>query len=166
MVPGRLPVAPRPYRDELLSSWLARLACRYGLTGQELADHFAHDGSCYSSPLSIDDRTPAQDQTRVWAQACGVDPERLQRLALSRRFPRRPRSWLVSRGPEWAPSAMARSIPVCFACFAADQSAGRDAYLRAGWMLAERCICPRPRPAASRSLCLVPPTSFRSFPTA
>jgi len=27
----RLPVAPRPYRDELLSSWLGRVACRYGL---------------------------------------------------------------------------------------------------------------------------------------
>ncbi|WEX12311.1 TniQ family protein [Chelativorans sp. AA-79] len=142
MGPGRLPVAPRPYRDELLSSWMARVACRYGLTGQELAGHFAHDGSCYSSPLSIDDRTLAQDQTRVWAQACGVDPERLQRLALSRRYPRRPRSWYASRGPEWTPMTVTGSTPVCLACFAADQSAGRDGYLRAGWMLAERCICP------------------------
>ncbi|MCB1466809.1 MAG: TniQ family protein, partial [Rhizobiaceae bacterium] len=142
MESGRLPVAPRPYRDELLSSWMARVACRYGLTGQELAGHFAHAGSCYSSPLPIDDRTSAQDQTRMWAQACGVDPDRLHRLSLSRRYPRRPRSWYVSRGPEWASSATSGSIPVCLACFAGDHDAGRDAYLRAGWMLAERCICP------------------------
>lgn len=40
------------------------------------------------------------------------------------------------------PSTVTGSPPVCLACFAADQSAGRDGYLRAGWMLAERCICP------------------------
>jgi len=33
---GRLPVAPRPYRDELLSSWLGRVACRYGLDAEGL----------------------------------------------------------------------------------------------------------------------------------
>ncbi|MFB9984948.1 TniQ family protein [Mesorhizobium kowhaii] len=121
---------------------MARVACRYGLTAEELAGHFAVDDNCLSSPLAIDDRAPALDQTRVWAQACGVDPERLQRLALSKRYPRRSRSWYVSAGPEWAPSAPPRSTPVCVACFAADQAAGRDAYLRAGWMLAERCICP------------------------
>jgi hypothetical protein len=142
MEPARLPIAPQPYRDELLSSWMARVACRYGLTGQELAGYFAHDGSCNSSPLSIDDRTSAQDQTRMWAQACGVDPDRLHRLSLNERYPRRPRSWYASRGPEWASSATSGSGPVCLACFTGDQSAGRDAYLRAGWVFAERCICP------------------------
>lgn len=139
---ARLPVAPRPYRDELLSSWMARVACRYGLTAEELAGHFTAAGNSVSSPLPIDDSAPTADQTRVWARACGIDPGRLQRLALSWRYPRRPRSWYASRGPEWAPSAVTGSTPVCLACFAADQSAGRDAYLRAGWMLAERCICP------------------------
>lgn len=43
------------------------------------------------------------------------------------------------------PSTVTGSPPVCLACFAADQSAGRDGYLRAGWMLAERCICPAHR---------------------
>jgi hypothetical protein len=142
MKPDRLPVAPRPYRDELLSSWMARVACRYGLTAEELAGHFAVDGNCLSSPLAIDDRVPAAEQVRQWAQVCGIDSERVQRLALSRRYPRRHRSWYVSRGPEWMPSTVTGSTPVCVACFAADQAAGRDAYLRAGWMLGERCICP------------------------
>lgn len=138
----RLPVAPRPYRDELLSSWMARVACRYGLTAQELAGRFAGDRADLSAPAPIDDRAPTVNQVRVWAQACGVDPGRLQRLALSRRYPRRPRSWYASGGPEWAPPRPSATIPVCLACFAADLAAGRDAYLRAGWTLAERCICP------------------------
>lgn len=135
---GRLPVAPRPCRDELLSSWMARVACRYGLTAPELAGYFS---DLSSLPL-IDDGAPVAGQTSVWARACGLDPDRLQRLALSKRYPLRPRSWYASRGPEWAPSQTSGSAPVCLACFAADQSAGRDGYLRAGWMLAERCICP------------------------
>jgi hypothetical protein len=138
MGPARLPVAPRPYRDELLSSWLARVACRYGLTAQELAGYF----SGLSSPLPIDDGAPAAGQARVWAQICGIDPDRLQRLALSRRYPRRPRAWYVSRGPEWASSAVTGTTPVCLACFTDDHAAGRDAYLRARWTFAERCICP------------------------
>lgn len=140
MAAARLPIAPRPYRDELLSSWLARVACRYGLTAPELAGDFAAEGGSLSPPQPIDDRAPTDDQTGVWAQSCGVDPERLLRLSLSRRYPRRPRPWYASRGPEWAPSA--GLTPVCLACFAADLAAGHDAYLRAGWMFAERCVCP------------------------
>lgn len=36
----RLPVAPRPFRNELMSSWLARVACRYGLEGRDLIKHW------------------------------------------------------------------------------------------------------------------------------
>lgn len=140
MAAGRLPIAPRPYRDELLSSWMARVACRYGLTAPELAGDFAAEGNSLWSPQPIDDRAPDDDQTRVWARGCGVDPERLLRLSLSRRYPRRPPAWYASQGPEWAPAA--GPIPVCLACFAADLAAGHDAYLRAGWMFAECCVCP------------------------
>jgi hypothetical protein len=139
---GRLPVAPRPYRDELLSSWLARVACRYGLNARELVDHFADDGNSLSSPLPIDDWAPAQDQTRAWAQACGIDPERLERLALRKRYPVRPPSWFTRRGPDWGHSVMPGPPPVCLDCFTADRVAGRNAYLRASWMLGECCICP------------------------
>ena len=40
----RLPVAPRPYRDELLSSWLGRVACRYGFDAEDLVGAFTGDG--------------------------------------------------------------------------------------------------------------------------
>ncbi|QRG09958.1 TniQ family protein (plasmid) [Xanthobacter dioxanivorans] len=137
---SRLPVAPRPFRDELLSSWLARVACRYGLSAEELAGHF-NAGQTPSLPLPIDDCAPAADRTGEWAAACGVDPDRLRRLSLNQRYPRRPRPWYASQGPEWAPSL--GSPPVCAACFDDDHAAGRDAYLRAHWQLAELCVCPR-----------------------
>jgi hypothetical protein len=44
MVPIRLPVAPRPFVDELLSSWLARVAARYGAEPLELMVYLAGQG--------------------------------------------------------------------------------------------------------------------------
>ena len=141
MMARHLPVAPRPYRDELLSSWLARVACRYGLTAQALVGWLADNFEGISSSRLVDDVLPVAEQVRQWSRGCGVDPERLHRLSLSRRHPQRPHSWYVSSGPEWAPSALGSS-PVCLACLAADHAAGRDARLRVDWMRAEHCICP------------------------
>jgi len=136
----RLPVAPRPYRDELLSSWLGRVACRYGLDAADLVGAFAGD----ALGIPVDDAAAPREYIAVWARACGVDPERLSRLTLARRRPERPRFWFSSQGPPWAPTAM-RSPPVCCACLEADCAAGRDEHLRADWMLAERCLCPTHR---------------------
>ena len=140
----RLPVAPRPYRDELLSSWLGRVACRYGLDADDLVNALVADGEGGAHESPIDDAAPPKKDTALWAQACGVDPERLSRLTLARRRPERPRFWFLSQGPPWAPTAM-RSPPVCCACFEADCAVGRDEHLRADWMLAERCVCPAHR---------------------
>lgn len=129
----RLPVAPRPVRDELLSSWLARVACRYGL---EMRDLIGHWGDQKRVELS-DIVAPSSYQTKEWAQACGVDPARVQRLSLTRRYPNRPRQWFIDR-------ALQR-VPVCLACLDTDFAAGRDGYVRADWMLAELCACPKHR---------------------
>ncbi len=140
----RLPVAPRPYRDELLSSWLGRVACRYGLDAASLVGALAADGDCKARKILIDDAAPPREDVMLWARACGVDAERVSRLTLARRRPERPRFWFSSQGPPWAPTAM-RSPPVCCACFESDRAAGRDDHLRAEWMLAERCVCPAHR---------------------
>jgi len=140
----RLPVAPRPYRDELLSSWLGRVACRYGLHAAGLVGALAADGGCDAIGIPVDDAAPPREAVLLWARACGVDAERVSRLTFSRRRPERPSFWFSSQGPPWAPTAM-RSPPVCCACFAADRAVGRDEHLRADWMLAERCVCPAHR---------------------
>lgn len=129
----RLPVAPRPFRDELLSSWLARVACRYGLEMRGLTGHWGDEKRVELSDIVA----PSSYQTKEWAQACGVDPARVQRLSLTRRYPNRPRQWFIDRASQ--------RVPVCLACLDTDFAAGRDGYIRADWMLAERCVCPKHR---------------------
>jgi len=142
MTARHLPVAPRPYRDELLSSWLARVACRFGLTHQALAGWLANDGENFSPFQPVDDRCPADEFVEQWGRSCSIDPDQLRRLSLRQRHPQRPDSWYVSRGPDWASAATIRTPPVCLACLASDHVTGRDAWIRADWSLAEHCICP------------------------
>lgn len=44
MAPVRLPVAPRPFGDELISSWMARVAARYGSDPLQLMLYMAGQG--------------------------------------------------------------------------------------------------------------------------
>jgi hypothetical protein len=144
MVARRLPVAPRPFRDEALSSWLGRVACRYGLEARGLA-------ACLAAPDDpvdgrwppIDDISPGLDRIAIWARAGAVDPARLRRMTLADRHPRRPISWFLNEGSTTPRLAAPRPpTPVCLACFDADRAHGRDGYCRASWLLAERCVCP------------------------
>ena len=109
---GRLPVAPRPYRDELLSSWLGRVACRYGLDAEGLVDALFADREGDAHKISIDDAAPSREEIVCWAQACGVDPARLLRLTLARRRAGRANVWFSSEGPPWAPTAHDRPLSV------------------------------------------------------
>lgn len=130
MVPARLPVAPRPFVDELLSSWMGRVAARYGSEPLELMVCLAGQAGSGAVSRQIDDVAPDMELLRLWAKACRIDPERLRRRSLASRYPDRPRDWLLIE-----------TVPVCLACFDADVAAGRDAYLRANWRLAEQVVC-------------------------
>lgn len=137
---GRLPWAPRPYRDELLWSWRTRVAARYGLTPIELqAWLIARTRPGDPAPSTAVESAPCLD---LWARAARIDPERLRRMILSARYPGRPEHWILQEG---CPDCHWRrpEPPVCFACLADDGRAGRDDYLRAAWMRAEVCACPR-----------------------
>ena len=134
MVPARLPVAPRPFRDELLTSWTARVAARYGAEPFELMVFLAGQAGRYAGARQIDDVVPDMGLLRLWAKACRIDPERLRRRSLASRYPGRPQGWLLTE-----------TVPVCLACFDADVAAGRDAYLRKNWRLAEQVVCPEHR---------------------
>jgi len=134
MVPTKLPVAPRPFRDELLSSWVARVAARYGAEPLELMVYLAGQGGRDAGARQVDDMAPDMELLRLWAKACRMDPERLRRSSLASRYPDRPRDWFLTE-----------TVPACLACFDGDVAAGRDAYLRAIWRLAEQVVCPAHR---------------------
>lgn len=130
--PLRLPVAPRPFRNELLSSWMARVAAGYGLETPAMTAWLAGQGRGVQPSRPVDDIAPDPELLRLWAQACRVDPARLHRLAITSRYPDQPRQWLLERP----------GVPVCLSCFDADVEAGRDSYLRAEWRLADHVACP------------------------
>jgi hypothetical protein len=134
MVLARLPVVPRPFRDELLSSWVARVAARYGAEPLELMMYLAGQGGKDAGARQVDDVAPDTGLLMLWAKACRIDPERLRRRSLASRYPAQPRDWFLTE-----------TVPVCLACFDADVAAGRNAYLRADWRLAEQVVCPAHR---------------------
>jgi hypothetical protein len=139
----RLPLAPRPFRDELLVSWLARVACRYGHELWEFQEWLwsrSHPARSEGQPPS--DTDESAQTIALWAHAARLDPQQLHRLTLARRYPGRAGHWFLQTGHPVRPSRR-RSPAVCPSCLDADAAIGRDAYLRAAWMLAERCACPR-----------------------
>ncbi|QIE47838.1 hypothetical protein G5B38_21325 (plasmid) [Pseudohalocynthiibacter aestuariivivens] len=130
--PLRLPVAPRPFRDELLSSWMVRVAAQYGLETPGMSAWLAGQGRGVQPSRPVNDIAPDPELLRLWARACRVDPVRLMRLSLTSRFSDRPLTWFLERP----------RVPVCLACFDADVTAGCDSYLRSDWRLAEHVACP------------------------
>lgn len=130
----RLPVAPRPFRDELLSSWMSRVVTRFGLEVPDLTAYLAGQGVTLPATRQINDITPDPELLKIWARGCRIDPARLERLSLKLRYPNRSHDWI---------SARARGgVSVCLACFDTDIAARRDAYIRADWKLVERVVCP------------------------
>ena len=130
----RLPVAPRPFSDELLSSWMARVATRFGLEVPDLTAYLAGQGATLPAMRQIDDTTPNLELLKIWARGSRIDPARLERLSLATRYFNRSRDWVSGRG--------GGGVSVCVACFDADVTAGRDGYIRADWKLVERVVCP------------------------
>jgi TniQ len=124
---GRLPVAPRPFRDETLSSWLGRVACRYGLDASALAACLAAPDVFDAPRPPIDDISPSVGQIALWAQVAAVDPARLRRMTLPERHPRRPLPWFLNQGLAATRPVMPRpSSPVCLGCFDTDWAVGHD----------------------------------------
>lgn len=109
-MPGALPIAPRPPSDELISSWLARIAACYEVSITKFRQEL--------SPGSSGTKVRADvgwegSEARSAAQRLRVDQEAIMRLDLKRRWP-----WLVTA---WLPRtdgkgrARSRLVP-CLPC--------------------------------------------------
>lgn len=135
---GALPMVPRPEDDELLSSWQARVACRYGLTREELARSLAVPGYERRPGFVERDFAPSASAQQEWAAACRLSKPRIESMVLSS----------GSRSPSWyvwgegrGPGAFRR--PVCPQCLTEDAAAGRDHHFRRSWAHVETLICDR-----------------------
>lgn len=135
---GLLPVAPRPFEDELLSSWQGRVACRYGLCADGLSEQFGVAREGRRIGFSDRDFAPAPVVVAAWARACRLCEERVLDMALAARP--RPVGLYV-----WGEGRAAGTIrrPVCPACLDEDADVGRDHHIRRSWALVESCLCDR-----------------------
>lgn len=128
-----LPLAPRPFEDELLSSWQERVACRYGCTPRDVESWLDPniDGGRRGGLIGRD-FDPAEAMILLWARACRMDTGRLARMALRRQG--RTESWYIH--DRWHQG-------VCPACLDEDRAGDRDHYLRRAWSRVEAIVCPR-----------------------
>lgn len=121
-----LPLAPRPFEDELISSWQRRVAARYAVGIAHLDTWLS-----VNSPVSEDrDFHPDTENLRRWARACRLHRNVVEKLALSRHSA--PHGYVIR--PRWR--------GICSACLEDDRRNKRDQHLRRAWSRAEIVACP------------------------
>ncbi|MBP2310221.1 hypothetical protein GBZ48_22820 [Azospirillum melinis] len=146
-----LPLAPRPMDDELLSSWLLRVACRYDLDGGDLRGILTTLGDDTEAILTMNglDYRPTHQEIAALASAARLPVERLSTLALKTANPTWPRHWYAwdwgaldpINGTERYADALAPGW--CDLCLSEDRAAGRHTYLRRHWAYAAVGFCHR-----------------------
>lgn len=120
-----LPLAPRPFEDELISSWQGRVATRYALAIDDI-DTWLHLGVSISEDRDFD---PNLGSLRRWARACRILSGIIEKLALCRH----------AAPLGYVHSSQRRAI--CPACLEDDRRNCRDQYLRRTWSRAETVAC-------------------------
>ena len=128
-----LPLAPRPFDDELLSSWQGRVACRYGCTLHDIESWLGPDVA-FGGRAGVTGRDfdPGNAMILLWARACRTDTGRLARMALRRQG--RTESWYIH--DRWHQG-------VCPVCLDEDRAGDRDHYFRSVWSRVEAMVCLR-----------------------
>jgi hypothetical protein len=143
-VPAVLPMAPRPMSDELLSSWLHRVATANALSFGELvesarAGHLPRPAGVMDHGLSIAWRTRL-------AKFCRITENHIRVIDLQSQFPDRNLTWFTHTrdfhgSPGEPPIQLCR--PFCVHCGEEQQQLNGPPYIRAAWALAFRTHCPR-----------------------
>lgn len=146
------PLAPRPYADELLASWLSRVACRYGLSAADLQHAAAprrYPSRCGDGrDLSV---RPRRAILEPLAHAARIPFDHLSRLRLAAIRPR----WAVYRfswrslviDPATARLRFGSVVEPawCPICLAEDRLRDGCPYLRQHWAYALSAFCYRHR---------------------
>lgn len=134
----RLPIAPRPYDDELLSSWQGRVACRYAMSREALGLWIGVPAAL-AAPRGFvaADYAPDLEVIDAWVQACRLEPAQVEGFALRRWRALDRYVWAYEAGGAFMESA------VCPACLEEDAREGRDHYIRRAWLQVEALLCAR-----------------------
>ena len=127
--PPALPLAPRPYPDEALSSWVKRIASRYDFGGDDLVRHVLGHGSFSLVRLGRLDACTDPELETALADAGQIDLRRVRDLRI-----------VCGDGAAW-PWHRVRSA-WCPACVESDLARDDEVYERASWRLGCSVECP------------------------
>ncbi|WP_168334870.1 TniQ family protein [Rhizobium leguminosarum] len=125
-----LPVAPRPFEDELLTSWQCRVTCRYSSTPPQIEVWLGGPPTPMRESFKARDFQPDKDMTWRWAHASRLKEHDLQRLALCDL--ERPEECYVTNPLDRG---------VCPVCLDEDAEKGSDHYCRRNWAHVEAAVC-------------------------
>lgn len=141
VVPNILPMAPRPYFDEQMSSWLHRLAAATWLSPSELFG--AMQCSKGLPGLEHEDYTMPDEWRSQLAALCRLPVERIISLEHQNRFHEIDHGWYArgwSGRPFWATTLLRPRLPFCVSCCRRQRING-PIYTRAEWCFAFRTHC-------------------------
>jgi hypothetical protein len=139
MIPQRpLPVAPRPYHDEIILFWLARIGARFGYDTVGFRHYLFGEGRI---DLSYD---PTEQSIVRISKMTRLKSGNVRKLAVKRCFPSRTRHGFMweyeflrsdfkntgDLKPSW-----------CNLCFEEDEREGREPYFRHIWASAFSIMC-------------------------
>lgn len=132
-IPRSIPLAPRPFPDESIRSWIGRVAARYDLAPAELVARLRDGPGVHVSRLfSLDWREDAE-LDHLLAQAARLDEARIKALRLV--VTDRPKPVLWHRTLlAWCPACACEDV-VCYG----------EIYERAVWRLGCCAACPTHR---------------------
>jgi len=142
-IPGVLPIAPRPMSDELLSSWLHRVATANALSFGELLDSVRADRLPGLAGV-MDYDLPTVWRIRL-ATFCRIPESRIRLIDLQSQFPNRNLSWFThARAFHRSPGEPAIQLgrPFCVPCGEEQREMHKPTYIRGDWALAFRTHCP------------------------
>jgi hypothetical protein len=126
-----LPFTRRPYPNELLTSWLGRIAALYGTSWQSLF----RDLNVRNLP-EVRDYGTSPKTLAFLAAITRNELQNIQSLDLARRFPQQPVTRFLCH-----PQERLAVSDVCGLCLEEDSQDGRDQYLRHEWAIAGVSHC-------------------------
>jgi hypothetical protein len=156
MIPPRpLPLAPRPFSDESVRSWIGRVAARYDLEPMELIARLRGGAGVEASRISSLDWSVDAELEILLAHAARLDRSQISALRI------------LARGIPFPATRHRRLVAWCSACVSEDVGRYGEIYERAAWrlgccvacsthrlLLEEACLCVyggcRYRPVAGR----------------
>ena len=127
---GDLPIIRQPFQNELITSWLDRVASVYGLSWSRLSNEIGDRAQ------SIGDYKATPRQISFLAKMTRMEKGVIRALDLARKFP----GQQVERF-QCHPDTKLSAPDFCLECFHDDFSCGRDNYFRHEWAIAGVSHC-------------------------